>query len=626
MNKNTILGFILIGAIIVGFTWYNSKNIKEQQKLRHQQDSIARIDRYKLYLEQQKLDSIAAAQQAPTVTPTTANAPVSMLGASLDSAARGTEELFRLENNLIALTFTNKGGRVYSVEIKNYYTYDSLPVMLFDGNKNDFALQFFTKQQVSTADFFFEAVETPRNPHLSETDSIGRLVMRLHVAEGSYIDYIYTLRDNSYKLNLDIQLTGMDTQIPRNVTNLDLSWSVDIHRQEKNFSNESNYATVAYKYPNGTGVEELKMRTDNASAKVPNKIEWIAFKDQFFSAILVAKENFTQANLLYKNYKENHPDRLLMHCDASTQLAYNNSNLQTIPLEFYFTINQYKTLKDQGHDFEKLVSLGWWIMGYINRWFIIPVFDFLNGFISNYGIIILILTLMIKIILLPLTHKSHVSTAKMKVLQPEVTKINEKYPKQADAMKKQQEIMALYKKTGVNMMGGCLPMLLQMPILLAMFSFFPCAFELRQQGFLWAHDLSSYDSILKLPFSIPLYGDHVSLFGLLTAVSLFFYTKATLSQTASTQQMPGMKFMQLYLMPIVMLLIFNNYSSGLSYYFMLSNFITIGQTWAIRKWFVNEEELLRKMKERATQPVKKSKFQQRLEDMAKAQQQQRKKK
>jgi YidC/Oxa1 family membrane protein insertase len=625
MNKNTVTGFALIGAIIIIFTWYNSKNVEAQRKLQFQQDSIARAEQIRLH-QQQALDS-AATMQAPPAQPqeSAVKTQPSTLGAVLDSAATGEEQFFNLENNLLSLTFTNKGGRIAAATIKNYHTFDSLPIVLFSGKENDFALQFFTNQQLSTSSFFFTPVSVPANTSLTQTDSLARLVMRLSIAEGAYIDYIYTLRHNSYKVNLDIKLAGMDKHIPRNATSLDLYWSADIRRQEQNFSNENNYSTVVYKYPGEANTEELRSRAESDQAKIPTKVEWIAFKDQFFSAILVAPENFIQANVAYKGYTETHPDRMLMHCDASMQLAYNSNSEQTIPLEFYFTTNQYKTLKNQGHDFEKLVSLGWWIMGYINRWFIIPVFDFLNGFIVNYGIIIFILTLLIKIILLPLTHRSHVSSAKMKVLQPEVSKINEKYPKREDAMKKQQEIMALYKKTGVSMMGGCLPMLLQMPILIAMFNFFPASFELRQKSFLWAHDLSTYDSILELPFNIPFYGSHISLFVLLMAISLFFYSKATLSQTASNNQMPGMKFMQLYLMPILMLVMFNSYSSGLSYYFMLSNFITIGQTWVIRKWFVDEEELLRKMKARAAQPVKKSKFQQRLEDAARAQQQRNKK-
>ena len=270
------------------------------------------------------------------------------------------------------------------------------------------------------------------------------------------------------------------------------------------------------------------------------------------------------------------------------------------------------------------MPLGGWLIGWINRVIIINCFDFLNGFISNYGIIILLLTILIKLVISPLTLKSYLSTAKMRVLKPEIEKINAKYPKKEDALKKQQETMALYKKTGVSMFGGCLPMLLQFPILFAMFRFFPASFELRQQSFLWADDLSTYDSVLNLPFSIPLYGDHVSLFALLMAISMFFYSKITMNQMPSNDGMPGMKFMQLYFMPLFLLVLCNNFSSGLSYYYMLSNFITIIQTWVIRKYFVDEKALYAKLQAKAasSKPAKKSKFQQRLDELYKQQQEQ----
>ena len=615
MNKNNITGFVLIGIIIIGFTWYNSKNVEEQRKAQHQRDSIANIERMVQLREQQVRDSIAAlSAPAPVVaTPEEKQAAVvQQLGSSLAAAMDKEENFFTLENDLIKLSFTNKGGQIYAAQVKGYHTYDSLPIVLFSGAGNDFSLRFFTKQQLSTGNFFFEPT----------TVSDTTLALRLSMSETAYVEYVYTLLPNSYRLNFDVNLVGMNNEIPRNVTDIDLYWMANLRRQEKNFSNESNYSTVAYKYPGAEDVETLSMRSADGSDKITTKIEWLAYKLQFFSVALAARDNFMQGQVAFKNHPESHPDRLLMQCESTMQLAYNNSDSQTIALEFYFMPNQYNTLKEQGHRFEKLVYLGWWIMGYINRWVIIPVFDFLNKFISNYGIIILLLTIFIKLVLMPLTHKSHVSMAKMKVLKPEVDKIGEKYPKKEDAMKKQQEVMALYKRTGVSMMGGCLPMLLQMPILIAMFNFFPGSFELRQKGFLWADDLSTYDSVLELPFNIPLYGSHVSLFVLLMAVSMFFYSRVTLAQSATGNQMPGMKFMQLYFMPVFLLLIFNSYSSGLSYYFMLSNFITIGQTWVIRKWFVDEAELLRKMKERAAQPQKKSKFQQRLENMARQQQQQ----
>jgi YidC/Oxa1 family membrane protein insertase len=620
MNKNTLIGFVLIGIIIIGFTWYNGKNIEQQRKLQFQRDSIAMVEQLALMREQLLLDSIAAlSAPAPSVVTieTVQTSAIQQLGSSLAEAMDKEENFFTLENELIKLTFTNKGGRIYSAQIKNYHTYDSLPVFLFSGEGNNFSLQLFTKQQISTGNFFFEPVASS-----AVSDTASRLALRLQVSETAYIEYVYTLPHNSYRLNFDINLVGMNSEIPRNVTDIDLLWSANLRRQEKSFSTENNYSTVAYKYPGADDIETLSMRSAAENAKITTKVEWVAYKAQFFSAALAARDNFMQGQVAFQSYPDTHPDRLLMHCESTMQLPYNNSDMQTIPLEFYFMPNQYGILKEQGHHFEKLVYLGWWIMGYINRWVIIPVFDFLNKFISNYGIIILLLTIFIKLVLLPLTHKSHVSMAKMKVLKPEVDKINEKYPKKEDAMKKQQEVMALYKRTGVSMLGGCLPMLLQMPILIAMFNFVPASFELRQKGFLWADDLSTYDSIIDLPFTIPFYGNHVSLFVLLMAISMFFYSRVTLSQTATGAQMPGMKFMQLYFMPIFLLLIFNSYSSGLSYYFMLSNFITIGQTWVIRKWFVNEDELLRKMKERAAQPQKKSKFQQRLEEMARQQQQQ----
>jgi len=620
MNRSNIIGFVLIGAIIVGFTWYNGKKIEEQRKLQFQRDSAAMVE-YEKHLEIQRLrDSIAT-----LTTTSTAGAPVvqkvaafETIGQSLAEAMEGEERFYTLENELVKLVFTNKGGRIYSAEIKGFHTHDGRPVVLFTGPQNDFSLHFFTKQQLSTGDFFFHVTDS------TKSDTYSGITMRLQVAEEAYIEYVYTLAPNSHRLGFDINLVGLDKEIPRNATTIDLHWSADLRRQEKNFDNESNFSTVAYKYPGERVIETLKMRSSAGEAKITTKVEWIAFKQQFFSAALVAGNNFNSGNVSFRNFTAPASDSLLMRCEATMQLAYNSVPQQTIPLEFFFMPNQFSILQEQGHHFEKLIYLGWWGISHINRWIIIPIFDFLNKFISNFGIIIFLLTLFIKVVLMPLTHKSHVSMAKMKVLKPEVDKINQKYPKKEDAMKKQQEVMALYRKTGVSMLGGCLPMLFQMPILIAMFNFFPASFELRQQPFLWANDLSTYDSILELPFTIPYYGSHVSLFVLLMAFSMFFYSRVTLSQTPSTTEMPGMKFMQLYFMPIFLLVIFNSYSSGLSYYFMLSNFITIGQTWVIRKWFVNEEELLRKMKERAAQPQKKSKFQQRLEEMSRQQQLKRK--
>ena len=314
-----------------------------------------------------------------------------------------------------------------------------------------------------------------------------------------------------------------------------------------------------------------------------------------------------------------------MQSGAQMKLPVDNRNADfTIPMSFYFGPNHFYTMKSYGEKFEKIIPLGGKVIGTISRYIIIPVFNWLNKSIANYGLIILILTLMIKLVISPLTWKSYMSSAKMKVLQPEIQKINEKYPKEADAMKKQQATMELYKKADVSLMGGCFPVLLQFPVLWAMFRFFPASIELRQQGFLWCHDLSAYDSILDFGFKVPLYGDHISLFALLMAVTMWGYSKMTLAQNASNQQMPGMNFMQVWLMPIMMLFVCNNLSAGLSYYYMLSNLVTIGQNWAIRKWFVDEDKVYEQIKKKTSskEPVKKSKFQQRLEAAQKIQQEQ----
>ncbi|MDR0581809.1 MAG: membrane protein insertase YidC [Prevotellaceae bacterium] len=627
MNKNTLIGIVLIGIILIGFSIYSSheqrklqeaqlEQLKERQRIQREQDSIRRAN---------WPDSIVpAAAPAATLAPAQ---PVidESYGSALVLAGEGEQAFITIENDLLGVTFSNKGGQVYAVQMKNYRTHDSLPVVLFAGENNQLSLNFFTTKNISTSLFYFTPVDVPAVTQLTETDSVARLAYRLQTAEDASIDYIYTLRYGSYKVDLDIRFNGMNAHIPQNVTTVDLSWSATLLRQEKDFAGEANQSTVAYKYPGDSDIDELGERNDANDKKIPAQVEWIAFKQQFFSSILIAPAHFNNASVSYRKNTQGNDHRELMHCNAFVQFPYNGAAETTIPLQFYFGPNHYKTLQSYGRDLEELVPLGGWIIRPINRWIIIPTFDFLSGFIGNYGIIILLLTIFIKVILAPFSQKSIVSSAKMKLLKPDIDKINAKYPKREDAMKKQQEVMALYKRTGVSMMGGCLPMLLQMPILFAMFRFFPASFELRQEGFLWADDFSTYDSILNLPFSIPMYGDHVSLFALLMAVSTYFYSKMMMSQTPQTGQ-PGMKFMQLYFMPVFLLVLCNNFSSGLSYYYMLSNFITMIQTWAIRKFFINEEKMLAKMRARAAQPQKKSKFQQRLEEMQRRQMQQQRRK
>lgn len=609
MNKNSIIGFSLIAVILIAFSWYNSKVFTEQQKEQFKNDSIAAVK----IAEQKKLMPADSTDTSATkVLDSNAVAASSIYKDTLlDKASKGSKEITTLENNKIKVDLTNIGAQPEMVQIKGYYSYDSLDLNLVKQNQSKFELKFFTNQEIATSNFAFT--------RQSVDDS--SVTYRLYVDSVSFVEYKYTLPKDSYMMNLNIRFSGMDKQIQKNVTNIDLNWMMDVPRFEKGYDNEKNYSTVVYKFPNSKGVEDLGMRKEESSEDIKTKLYWFAFQQQFFSAILVSDNSFTNGKLSYTQYPETDPSKNLMRCEANMQIPFVAGEDVSVPLQFYFGPNHYKTLKSYDKGFEKIVPLGGFLIGWINRFFIIPTFDILNNFIGNYGLIILILTLIIKLIISPLTIKSYMSSAKMRVLKPEVDKINAKYPKSEDAMKKQQEVMGLYRKTGVSMFGGCLPILLQFPILFAMFKFFPASFELRQQGFLWADDLSAYDSILNLPFSIPLYGDHVSLFALLMAVSMYFYSRMNIDQLSAGPQMAGMKFMSLYFMPLFLLVLCNNFSSGLSYYYMLSNVITMIQTWVIRKYFVDEDKIYAKLKEKAAGPAKKSKFQERLDAAYKAQQQ-----
>lgn len=614
MNKNTLIGFVLIGLILFGFSWYNSKVYNEQQRAAFVADSLAAVEALK---NAPKIDSAALAlqEQGEMAQNAMSGSSVPVYADSLLEQSRiGQEEFYTLENNKIKVSFTTKGAQASSVLIKNYFTYDSLDLYLVKQNASNLDMEFYSdfhRAFLKSSTFNFTKV--------AQTDS--SLVFRLAFADNAYVEHVYNLSPDSYMLDFDVKMVGMDKYI-RNGSQMLVNWKMNVPRLEKGYDNEKNYSSVFYKFPNEEEVEDLGFRNAESSESLSTKVEWFAFQQQFFSAIMVAENSFSQGDLSYKFYPVTDPDKNLMECNAKMQIGYDAAQEVSVPFKFYFGPNLYKELKSYDYGFENIVPLGGWLIGWINRVVIINFFDYLSRFISNYGIIILLMTIAIKLVISPLTLKSYMSSAKMRVLKPEIEKINAKYPKKEDAMKKQQEVMALYKKTGVSMFGGCLPMLLQFPILFAMFRFFPASFELRQQGFLWADDLSTYDTILDLPFNIPLYGDHVSLFALLMAVSMFFYSKMNMDQMPSNNDMPGMKAMQLYFMPIFLLVLCNNFSSGLSYYYMLSNLITIAQTWVIRKYFIDEQKLFAQLKAKAAnaKPVKKSKFQQRLDEMYKQQQ------
>ena len=608
-KRSSIVGFAIIGIILLAFSWYNTKQAeKRQQEALRVQDSIAAVTA--LQQEEAAMADTAAAQ-LPDLAEESQAYPEGWLA----EASQAAEEYFTLENDKLHVRISSKGAQPYEVTIKDYYTYDSSALVLVRPDRSLFDLELNTNQWLNTSDLKFRPVES--------TDST--LTLRLQFADAAWIDAVYTLPEGSYKLDYRLHFAGMNQVLDRRTGRMTLKWVLDVPRLEKGYQNERNYSGVAYKYLTNNEVKTLGKRRDSSEETFSSSIRWFGFQQQFFSAILVSEEGFPAGKLVNSFYPENNAEGSLMQSGAEMTVALNTASADfELPFSFYFTPNHFYTLKDYGEGFEKIIPLGGRVIGTISRYIIIPTFNWLSRFISSYGLIILILTIMIKLVISPLTWKSYSSSAKMRVLKPEIDKINAKYPKQEDAMKKQQATMDLYKRAGVSMWGGCLPILLQFPILWAMFRFFPASIELRQQGFLWCHDLSAYDSILDFGFKIPLYGDHISLFALLMAVTMWGYSKMTMAQQPSTQTMPGMEFMQVWLMPIMMLFICNNLSAGLSYYYMLSNIITIGQNWVIRKWFIDEDKLYENLKKKANskEPVKKSKFRQRLDEAYKAQQQQ----
>ena len=616
-KRSSVVGFALIGIIMLVFTWYNTKQVEKRQQEAMVRDSLATA----AALERGELqEPAAAAADTAAVDAEAIPDEEAYRHAYLQEASRAETDYFTLENDKLRVRISSLGAQPYEVQVKDYYTYDSSDLILIRPDKSLFDLEMNTDQWLNTSDLHFRLAES--------TDST--LTLRLQFEDNAWMDAVYSLASDSYMLGYQLHFVGMDQVLDRRTGQLNLKWVVDVPRLEKGYQNERNYSGVAYKYMANNEVKSLGKRRDSSEESFNSTLRWVGFQQQFFSAILVAENGFPAGKLVNQFYPENQEDGSLMQSGANLSVALDTRSTDfTVPFRFYFGPNHFYTLKGYDEGFEKIIPLGGRVIGTISRFVIIPTFNWLSKFIRSYGLIILLLTILIKLVISPLTWQSYTSSAKMRVLKPEIDKINEKYPNtgnQQEMMKKQQATMDLYRKAGISTFGGCLPILLQFPILWAMFRFFPASIELRQQGFLWCHDLSAYDSILDFGFKIPLYGDHISLFALLMGVSMWGYSKMTMSQQPSTQTMPGMEFMQVWLMPIMMIFICNNLSAGLSYYYLLSNIITIGQNWAIRKWFVDEDKIYAKLQKKANskEPPKKSKFQQRLEAAYKAQQEQQK--
>lgn len=603
MDKNTIIGLVLIFLILIGFSYFTRPSKEELQAMQHKQDSLALV-------EQRRMEQAAQQQQYAQAKEVTQQETVFFQ----DSLKK---QVIVLENDKVKLHITNQGGRISFVELKEYRTHDSLPLILWRNNESALGLNFYAnKQQINTENFLFQ-------PNTSETTLYAKeqtqtLSMRLYAdsSRTQYIEYLYRLSPDSYMLDFDIIAYNMEHVIASNSSFLTLYWGVNMPQLEKSKDFENRYTGIYYKFFEDD-VENLSQTSDEKET-LPTKVQWIDFKQQFFSSVLIPEVPFSDVELTSTISKK---AGYLKDAYAEISLPYNGQMEERYNMKFFFGPNSYHVLKAYGNDIDlpDVIDMGWKWIAWFNKYFVIPIFNFLQNHTAlNYGIIILLLTLIIKIILFPLTYKSYLSQAKMRVLKPQVDELTKKYP--ADkAMERQQAMMKLYKQAGVNPMGGCLPMLLQMPILIALFYFFPGAIELRQQGFLWATDLASYDSIATLPFTIPFYGNHVSLFCLLMTATNIIYMIINNKNQPQNDQMKSMQFM-MYIMPIMFLFIFNSYSSGLSYYYFIATLITILQTWIIRK-FVDDKKLLKQIEQAKLKPIKKSKFQQRLEEMQKMQQQ-----
>ena len=643
-NKNTLIGFILIAAILFGWMYFmtpSKEQLAEQQRI---QDSIRRAR-----LEQMAIDSLREAERRQQAAALAQMADTTSL-AGTDSAAcaqqqtnilrdkygifmgaaQGSERTWTIENQLQKLTFSSKGGFMNKVELKDYKTYDSLPLIMFDTTTAKFDLSFFANNRiVNTSQFYFQPYingkpYTGGDLTVGEGDSLV-LAMRLLTDNPSkYLEYVYTIYSDNYMMGFDIHTVGLRDVIATNADYMTIDWDVDLMKQEKStdrFADESVY----YRSLNDKDVDHLVVNKDSEQT-VTNKLKWVSFKQRFFCNVIVADKEFENARMAMRTRKSNNP-RYYKSMSANIEVPYDfRAEENLIPMRLYFGPNHFKTLRSYKIGLEDQINLGnFFLIRWIN-YGVIEVFNWLSHYGWNYGVVILILTIIIKTLLFPLAFKSYKSSAITRVLKPEMEAINAKYPKEEDAMKKQQAVMNLQRQAGVSPASGCLPALLQFPILVAIFRFFPASIELRQQPFLWAEDLSTYDAIVTFP---KIFGmDHLSLFTLLMTITTFIYTYVNNKQMdySSNPQMKPMKWM-MYLMPIMFFGIFNNYSSGLSYYYMLVNIITFIQMFIFRK-MINEDKVRATIEENKKKPQKKSGFMKRLEEaqkqQAKLQQQQQK--
>ncbi|SDG63031.1 membrane protein insertase YidC [Chitinophaga filiformis] len=601
MDRNSVIGFVLLGVLFVGYIFYNQKQQVTAKREKDRQDSIANLNKPK---------------PVDTASYTTAGVPDStkLAGAygAFAGAANGTQQTAVLENKVVKITFSNHGGQPSLVQLKQFKDFQGKPLMLVNSSFNRISLQVPANNNtlLNTADLYFTGGNVQQLPDGSQS-----IAYRLPTSNpGQYLEYVYTLKQDGYAMDFDIHAIGLENVLPAGQKTLSLQWDSQNDKQEKDMQNERLNNQVHYRNTDGKHDYFTLNRTSNE--KLDTRLEWVSVKQQFFNTTFIARKDarFAGAEI---NTKVPESGNIVGQTFATLEIPYNRAHDFTFPIEIYYGPNHYKTLKSFDIGLESIIPLGSGIFAfvkYVNKWVIIPVFNFLSGFIGNYGIIIILLTLFIRLLIAPFTYQSYVSQAKMKVLKPEIDELKAKYADDQQTFGMEQ--MKLFKSAGVNPLGGCLPALMQLPILVAMYSFFPSSIELRQESFLWAKDLSAYDSILDLPFTIPFYGNHVSLFTLLmTATSLML---AFNNRGMADQSNPVMKYMP-YVFPVMLLGIFNRLASALTFYYFLSNVISIGLQWVIQKFFVNHDKIHAQIQENKKKPASKSKWQEKLEDMQKRQ-------
>ncbi len=599
---NSIIGFVLIAGIL---TWMLFKNPSKDEALTDT-TTQEQVDTTNITAASKKNTLIVNPQDSLALEQAKSQLGAFAYSASLPSAQNG---ITHIENDVLSLKISNQGGYIYEAKLKKYKTYDSIPVYLIkDGKNANFNINLGTtdNRTLNTKDLFFE-------PTVTKNGENTILSMKLKVSQSQFLEYRYELSPNDYMIDFAIRSQGLQNVINSSQP-INLNWDLETIRQAKSASYENRYTEVLFEYEGGKDdyLGQGKSTDDTAI-----DVTWIAFKQHFFTSILLTdtpfkNASFTSKNLAQISEADDKDIKATKAFTASIPLELTGGELN-YAMDWYYGPTDYKTLDSYDRNLDEVVPLGWGIFGWINRYIFINFFGFLSGFLP-YGLAIVVMTIIVRIVLSPVTYKSYVSQAKMKVLRPEINEINEKY--KDNAMKKQQETMALYSKAGASPMSGCLPALMQIPVFYALFNFFPSTFQLRQKSFLWADDLSSYDTIAELPFTIPFYGDHISLFPILASIAIFIYMTMTTGQTMQTQQpgMPNMKFM-MYLSPLMMLFFFNNYASGLSLYYFISNLITIGIMLVIKYVIIDEDKIHAKIQENKKKPKKENKFQKRMKAM-----------